>query len=107
MDRRRMLKVKLKALAAEAQIIRCEERRCIAGARKGYVDNEALREALYLHRIHVVRREARDTGLAYAFIRGRAYKQIEPKASTPPNWGNVKRMVSKYGNDAGFETWVQ
>lgn len=87
-DRRRFLKVKLKSLAAEARIIRTEELRTR--------DNE-LREDLYLHRIHKVRSEARATHLAYGYLRGRTYAQLEASCETPPDWANVKRMVRQYG----------
>lgn len=57
-----------------------------------------LLPALHSHRIHVVRREARDTQLAYAFVRGKAYSTVESGATTHPNWENVRRMILKYGS---------
>ena len=84
-DQRVYLKVKLKSLMAEARIIRLEESR-----------NKHFRTGLALHRRTVVREEARLTGLAYGFLRGRAYDQIE-KSEREPNWDRVKKMIDKYG----------
>ncbi len=88
-DRREMLRVKLKSLAAEARIIRREEQRT----------HGALREELHRHRVDVVRKAARDTHVAYALIRGRTYEQIESKThpDSSPDWDTVNKMVKKYG----------
>jgi len=67
----KFLKVKIKSLAAEARIIRLEERR--AGK------SNTLREQLYRHRTVDVRREQRASLLAYAFLRGRPLAAVEPK----------------------------
>lgn len=85
MDKRVFLKVKVKALAAEARIIRKEEHR------------SRYQEALYLHRIHVVRRTARTTLLAYGFVRGRTYESMEKKCRIKPNWKEVETLVKRYG----------
>jgi hypothetical protein len=45
----------------------------------------------------VVRAAARNTLLAYGFLRGRPYRQIEPSCATPPGWKEVERMVRDYG----------
>lgn len=90
MDKRVHLKIKLKSLAAEARIIRLEERR-----HRGPYQGD-----LHGHRVHVVRREARHSHLAYAFIRGHSYQAVEPKAKRAPDWEAVARLVSKYGLDA-------
>ena len=88
MDRRRLLKVKLKALAAEARIIREEETKT----------RGQLRNDLHAHRVVVVRGECRATHLAYGFLRGRTYHQMERTCRTKPDWEKVKRMVRRYGN---------
>lgn len=102
MDERMYLKVKLKSLAEEARIIRLETKRA---------KRESIRNGLYLHRIGVVRHEARHTHLAYGFLRGKEYRQIEPKAHTVPDWNKVRNMVGKYGahldwssEDCGYDT---
>ena len=89
MDRRVYLKVKVKSLAEEAKIIRREEKRAkLLSIRIG------LRE----HRIGIVRHEARHSHLAYGFLRGRAYLEIENKASEAPDWAKVRKMVEKFGS---------
>lgn len=94
MDHRIYLKIKLKSLAAEAKIIRREEKK-----------GGEFREGLYRHRIDVVRHEARHTILAYNFIRGVSYKQTEPKTNTPINTDKVKAMVKRYGKQRGPIDW--
>lgn len=91
-DKRAFLRVKLKSLAAEARIIRREEAR-----------NKRLRYELSEYRRGVVRAAARNTQLAYAFLKGRTYRSIEAKATTPPNWKEVERMVSQYGVQRDYE----
>lgn len=98
-DHREMLRVKLKSLAAEAKIIRLEEKRT----------HGQLRDQLYNHRILVVRQEARATHLAYGFIRGLTLEQMEPNRkpfSESPRtakifedrlWEKVRGMLKKYG----------
>jgi hypothetical protein len=100
MDKRTYLKVKLKSLAAESKIIRREEKK----ARR-----HSIREGLYNHRISIVRNVARHTHLAYGFIRGRSYSQIEGRAKDAPAWGKVKTMVEKYGTEyvPSKETWKE
>lgn len=86
MDQRVYLKVKIKSLAAEAKIIRAEERK-----------NKYFRTGLSSHRKTVVRSEARHTLLAYGFLKGKRYRDLEPTAKNKPDWDRVRRMVEKYG----------
>lgn len=97
------LKIKLKSLAAEARIIRRQELKT-RGAR-----HNDTREALHLHRIHVVRAAARHTHLAYGFIRGKSYEQLERSCDHPPSWKDVAAMIKKYGilKEKEFEQWQQ
>jgi hypothetical protein len=90
-DQRVCLKIKIKSLAAEAKIIRQEERknRGDRGAPK--------RQLLKDHRQGIVRNEQRHTLLAYGFIRGRALEQIEDQRKSDPDWGKVWKMIEKYG----------
>lgn len=90
-DRRIFLKIKLKSLAAEGREIRTAE------SKLGIRARAALRSELHEHRVNVVRRAARNTLLAYGFLRGRAREQIEPRQKTLPNWSEVVRMVGQYG----------
>ena len=89
LDERLYLKIKVKSLAAEAKMIRKEEKRC---------RTPSLREGLYRHRIDVVRRESRHTNLAYGFLRGRKYHEMEPNAKEAPDWAKIRKMVEKYGS---------
>ena len=56
-----------------------------------------FRENLRDHRLFTVRRECRLTHLAYGFLRGRAYRQLESYSRTKLDWGRVERMVMRYG----------
>ena len=93
------LKIKIKSLAAEARIIKQEERK--------WRYPHPMRESLRRHRRRDVRAEARHSLIAYGFLRGRRYAQIEqPKevwrghqrGSGPPNWNRVRDLVAKYGD---------
>jgi len=91
-DRREMLTIKLKSLAAEARIIRQTAKRMPV----------ALREEMTLHRRGVVRHAARHTHLALAFLRGRRYEQIERTCHDEPDWNAVAKMVVRYGHAIGY-----
>jgi len=59
-----------------------------------------------------VRKEARATNLAYGFLQGHAYKDVEKTAYTKPPWDRIESMVMRYGEDndvsarkARFDTW--
>jgi hypothetical protein len=91
------LKVKVSSLAAEQRIIRNLERaklrqlRATRGWAEKWANNEPEklsnyqqldrdRNDLYNHRTWLVRRAARHANLAYGFLRGRSYNQIEGSA---------------------------
>lgn len=134
------LKIKIKSLAAEATDIHREERKFNIGARgrtrarreqqlrlNDLTDAQRKRiernlrfpsgkameifTGLRDHRVNVVRPEARATLIAYAFLRGLPYEQVEPSAKTAPNWKRVEELVKKYGEDvlsermARFTAW--
>ena len=98
------MKVKIKSLAAEARIIRHDERKALAHGRAaaklqlssesydGYHTYSSLRE----HRISVVRTEARASVLAYAFIRGRPYRSVEPSCHEQPRWPLVQSIIQRF-----------
>lgn len=75
----------------------------------------SIRDSLREHRKVVVRPYTRNAILAYGFLRGRAYAQMEPKRYTDPDWGQIERMILKHGGYAGlptdllqtFERWKQ
>ncbi len=85
------LKIKAKSLAAEAHIIRAEERKA-----KKCGDTVQV-HLLRCHRTEHVRKAARSTHLARAFIRGLAYKQVEQTCHTQPNRDEVRRLLGRYG----------
>lgn len=145
------LKVKIKTLATEAKIIRSEEkrweRRVYLGTkynsktdqeepRYKVVRNHPLRLGLQQHRKTVVRKEARLSQLAYAYLRGRPLITVDECAArctvqdnrsnigfgvnwpfvalnshwaflTPEDWVKVKAMVERFGGDTkGFDDWA-
>lgn len=92
-DRREMLRVKLKSLAEESRLIRREERRTYG----------QLQQELHLHRTKNVRSAARSTHIAYALIKGRTMEQIEHPKSKEPDWTEIERLLKKYGpKDTGW-----
>lgn len=106
------LKVKVKSLAAEAKIIRHEERRCKNIQRFGDEKERTvawlLRGSLAGHRRGVVRKEARHSLLALGYLRGNLYRAMERTCHENPNWEEVERMVKKYGppaHNTSFENW--
>lgn len=112
------LRVKIKALAAEARLIRREEGRCKARRRwitvrlrsepdetqkAGLAGRGASllrsQQSLRDHRTGVVRREARYSQLAYAILRGRAWQQVEPTAGIfLPDMAKLQGLVQRFGN---------
>jgi len=106
------LKVKSKTLAAESRIIREEERKTFG----------EFRDTLYLHRVNVVRDEARTTHIAITFLKGKKYKTIEssrrPEKEYNFNYLILKRaaqIIRKYSNteysaeqvEATLKMWVE
>lgn len=90
------LKVKVKVLAYEAQVIRREE---VTARNKG---RTVLRSDLYHHRIGVVRREARATHLARAFLWDKDYKTVEGNRVHGFENGvldSTLSMIRRYGGD--------
>jgi hypothetical protein len=74
--------------------------------------NEKVYLGLHTHRVLDVRKEARATNLAYGFLQGHAYKDVEKTAYTKPPWDRIESMVMRYGEDndvsarkARFDTW--
>jgi hypothetical protein len=83
------LKIKIMSLAAEARIIRKEERK--------WPGPSDARQGLHRHRVIDVRRECRVANLAYGFLRGRSYRALEAKCYEEPNWQRVAELIRKYG----------
>ncbi len=98
-DRREMLRVKLKSLAAEARIIRREEQRQRFDRRGRARAFGPLAAELRWHRVSTVREEARLTHIAYAMVRGRDPESVEPNGPglAEEQWKRVRAMWAKYG----------
>lgn len=102
MKRNQYLRVKIKSLADEAKTIRREER--IANEACDY----STQNRLHNHRTGPVRRAARETLLAYQYLRGIPYAACERKNSRPVNWKAVERMCKEYGGTTlDREAWIQ
>lgn len=123
------LKVKVCSLAAEARIIRRQEERVKRRARRG---RERLRAAgntkvgsglsdadrdiwhgLRSHRTGL-RTDLRHAHLAYGFLRGRKYRQMEQWCLEEPDWDEVQDLVVRYRGKADdreirqhFSEWLQ
>lgn len=99
------LKTKCLSLTSEAKIIRRLERQRLKKARramelgkdKSSEYNYRVFFGLRDHRIGDVRNEARHSNIAYGFIRGRSYNEIEKASRTQPNWKRIQELVVKYG----------
>lgn len=91
-DLRTFLKVKIKSLTAEAKIIRREEQKARTIMQSGF---------LRKHRIFNLREEARASHIAYGFVRGRKFRQVEnktkPEDLSEGMLSNIQSMVLKYG----------
>lgn len=87
------LRVKIKSLAAEAKIIKHEERKAKA---KG--DYRLLFD-LKDHRRGEVGEEARNSLLAYGFLRGLPYARMEPACAydNKPTFGAVYDIAKRFG----------
>jgi len=63
----------------------------------------------------IIKSDARCMNLAYGFLRGRTYTEIERDAKTAPDWERVFEFVNRYGAryykhvnitiDMDFELW--
>lgn len=92
------LRVKLKSLAAESLIIKREMLK--------FRTTNPWYERLHLHRVHDVRDEARATNVAYGFLNGLKYSEIEHSSYEQPKWDRVAAMVKKYGTEGTAEERV-
>lgn len=97
------LKVKCMSLANEAVIIRNQERKWKERARlaREKQKNPQYAESNFFglrhHRVNDVRREARSAHLAYGFLKGNSYLEMENFSYTEPDWERIERLVEKYG----------
>lgn len=95
------LRVKIRSLAAEAGIIRHEERRALQ--KKDTSTYGSLRD----HRRGVVRSAAREALLAYAFLLGVPYAKLEPPQSSDPPLVEARRTAARFGGpDFSEAAWL-
>lgn len=98
--RKTHLKVKIKSLAAEAVIIKREEAKWKQFAYTDPQTNFAAKHPMFWslrqHRLQDVRKECRHATIAYGYLRGRAYKQIEAKCHEAPIWSRVADIVINF-----------
>jgi hypothetical protein len=110
------LQTKAVSLALEAKYIRQQEIRFAKKARKARLVNkdrqaawlEQNRVGQYLHRIDIVRNEARLTNIARGFLTGKEYSKIERSAWNEPTWykpangspyrTSVEGLILSYGD---------
>lgn len=91
-------RVKIKSLAEEARIIRCETKRL-----RGVPGADTLRN----HNVLVVRDEQRHTLLAYALLRGRPYRSVEPVSHKEVNPTKIHRILrSLAGRELDVAGWL-
>jgi hypothetical protein len=112
MSRATHLKIKLKTLAAEARIIRKEERKALKAGRNGlasdrndYERHYRAYESLREHRTGVVRSTARVNNIAYGFLRGQAYCDIENRTKSEVDLVAVLKLVKRFGTREDLARW--
>lgn len=110
------LKIKRVSLGAEQTIIRLEEGRLKARARKARAKSRDLVVArlvasfwsLRAHRAEL-RAESRAAQLALAFLRGMPYAQVEAFAASPPPISRAEDVARKFGGvrftDESWDLW--
>ncbi|MDR3503029.1 MAG: hypothetical protein P4L79_10660 [Legionella sp.] len=99
-----LLRVKIKSLTEETKIIRDEERtakwKAKAAAARAKQESQEKHTShfyrLHNHRTNDIRQEMRATHLAYGFLRGKSYREMERFSYTQPNWEKIEKMVEKY-----------
>lgn len=99
MAKLKQLKVKIKSLACESNIIRLEERK----AKK--FKQTALLNDLTEHRKNAVREHSRYALLTYAYLRGKSYSKTEAKNSKAISvtrlTKEIKRFFESYSGPPG------
>jgi len=97
------LKIKFLSLAAEARVIKAQEKRTLAQMRKRRAKQKPVGKLEFQwssmrdHRRFEVRVEARATHLARAFLKGMPYRKVEKEGSSHVRTRRIAAMVRKYG----------
>lgn len=92
---RAKFRVKIKSLAVEIRIIHDELKRAKASEKP----------SLQKHLDTIVKTEIRNTLVAYGFVRGLSYKQIEQSCRNPINAKKVQRIIKSLGSEES-EYWA-
>lgn len=105
------LKIKIVSLADEAvRIRRAEDKikwKTVDGERVRRRRTETQSEifiGLKEHRRGIVRSESRAAHLAFAYLSGKGYRELEADPKTEPNWSRVSELVTKYGKKSNVNT---
>lgn len=88
----------------EAQRIRIQKKLDRARAQLNNPRAMKAHATLNYHRKEELRSHARSSFLAYGFIRGLEYKQIENLSYSEPDWMEVRRLIEKFSEE-GSQTW--
>lgn len=97
------LRIKIKSLSAEIRMIHADEHHWKARKRhqtKTNHKNQSRSEATFWglrHHRWELSHEARCAMLAYGFLRGRRYDQLERNPRTSPNQTRIAELAMKYG----------
>lgn len=103
--RRYFLKSKIKTLSAESALIKADEAKLIRLARKRAAKGKSRANlhknhaGFHIHRQQMVRNEARHSQLAYGFLRGRQYPEMEQACYTIPDWAKVEGIVKRFADE--------
>jgi len=52
---------------------------------------------MHQHRIFDIRKEARTAQLAYGFLKGKPFREIENRSYSQPNWDRIEKLAIRYG----------
>lgn len=110
------IRVKIINQGDEARTIAAQERRLakkLKRARERAVpmehicDLEGRITSLRNHRRMPLRSDTRAANVAYAYLRNKAYRQVEQSAITSPDWDKAKAMVVRFSGymNADMKAW--
>jgi hypothetical protein len=113
MSRATHLKIKIHTLADEARHIRREERKALSAARKcAKTENQQYEVGhrqdwadLHDHRVGIVRSTSRSCLLAYGFLRGLAYSDMEYQTRTFLDFSAIFKIVKRFGSPEDLARW--
>ena len=92
------LRVNVKSLAAEARIIRLEERK---------VRDDSILGMMHGHRVHHVRNESRIAQLALACVRGVPYRMVENSTRNPVSVSDLRKKLNRFMAGLVTEEFVE